>query len=109
MKKLNNSALFFALLTSFTMATGANALDDLSAEAQQSLEPSHQGPQGFEAGQHRQYAHFPAAKHAIARRVRSMSPEEREAARAKFQNRAQNRAQSQIKEQGQERDQLQTL
>lgn len=124
MKTSNNNLLLFALITSFAMATSANAEEALGTEAQRSLEPSHQNSQGFESGQHPQYAKVPAVRRAIANRVQSMSPEERQAAREKFENmsteerqavraelqdRVQGRVQSQIEERRQQGDPLQTL
>lgn len=86
MKNLKTSLPFFVLLACFALAPAANAADPLSAEAQQSLEPSHKTTEGFEPGQHPDDANSPARRPAVARQSEPMTPEERQAARAKFEN-----------------------
>lgn len=103
MKNSKFSLLCIALLAFFALAPAANATDPLSAEAQGSLEASHQTTEGFEPGQHPGFAHFPAEKRAKALRIQSMTPEQgqdsrqgRKAARQEIRGQGQERTEEQI-------------
>lgn len=104
MKNSKFSLLCIALLAGFALVPAANATDPLSAEAQGSLKASHQTTEGFEPGQHPDFAHFPAKRRAKARRIQSMTPEQGQATRQE-----RGAARQEIRDQGQERTEEQTL